>query len=1157
MFGMNLDTATAQFAAGPRLGNQVYEPDSFRRVAADLNVGLPGRLWVSSNFADEGLGYNGSYLTVGGKTRLGEDFLDGRWLTEARLHHSIEDDGGFFANVGVERVFSIKPAGAEVSTGFWYDFDGDQQGNFGHDFSQVGVNAAIKTRRWDLIGNGYFPVGIRNYVSDATAGGSFFQGNNILLTPGIDSAQTGFDVTLRMRPKQLAFMNGTFEVGGYGYSSDLVNSFGGGRLRMTAQTQRGLIVSAEVNHDDRFETTGLLSVGYVFGSVGGRNSEYAGIGRDLEETSRNDHIVRFNQSVVLAIDPSTGAAYNVVHVADGAADGGDGTVENPYDTLFDVQANSEAGDVIFVAAGGTLDGGIILKDRQQLLGEGTEQIISIQDNRLFRLGEDTGGNAVLTNTNGANVVRLADDNTVRGLVINGSGATNGISGNLSNNGTLESNVITGAGESGILLSRITGDWNINNNTLNGNSIDGLWVRATTDPSSTFTVTGNTANGNGFDGIHFQNFEAQQLSLTDNTTNNNGRDGVRLTDYQTAGGQIDFLGHTADSNGEFGIVVDGGDGNLNFINSTITNNIGGGIRTVNFTSTGGQQTLVGNFDGGVSVIENNGVATGANLEFELLEPGLMQDILVTGLSIDGGGRGIFANAVGDGTVINLDILDVLSISENTGDGIRILADGGATVNANIINETTNPLQMFNNGQTGGSNIFIAATGDATGPMSRINTTIRNVDINLPGSSAFATGVNVNSTGNASTRTIIRDVDIEKSLVANIAAVGVSDGDVGVSLNFANSGGATLNLVDIEDTRIVADNGVRAFVGSTTKADITIEQTVIQGVSANLPGEEDRATNAPFNDTFGDIGISVEAFGDQTTAAADSLTRLTITDVLIRDFAGSSFPDLNNVGSFNGIGYAQEGSAVNIATFGDANLLLNFRNNRIFNNGAGTNNDVDNDGVFNENTSATQSPTQLYFVDAVKINAFDFSRVTSSISNNLFQDNFERGLALETYQGAELNARIVNNAFNNNDRGEDANNDVPNSTLALTDSGIFDFEAINNEEFFLRDYENPFGLDDTGTIIDDNDDDLPDINRNTFINAGAANMCIDLSNNLFQLNTNIIDFSTFGNFQLGLDGTTNNIGQFFPGVSSGGFGLCDQLISIDEAFFAQNGFAGQDH
>ena len=1062
MFGMNLDSATAQFAAGPRLGSQVAEPDTFRRVASDLNIGVPGRVWVSTNFADEGLGYNGSYLTIGGKTRLAEDFLDGRWLGEARLHHSIEDDGGFFANIGVERVFSVKSAGAEVTTGFWYDFDGDQQGNFGNDFSQVGANAAIKTRRWDLIGNGYFPVGVRNRTSAATADGTFFQGNNIVLTPGIDSALTGFDVTLRMRPKSLAFMNGSFDIAGYGYSSDLVNSFGGGRVRLTGQSQRGLIVSAEVNHDDRFETTGVLSLGYVFGAVGGRNSEYAGIGRDLEETVRNDHIVRFNQDVVLAIDPETGAAFNVVHVSDDAGDGGDGTFENPFDTLSDVEANSQAGDLIFVGAGGTLDGGIALQDRQRLLGEGSQQLLSIQDNRTFVLSEATGGNAVLTNTTGGNVVDLADDNIVRGIFIDGTVAANGIAGTGSNNGTLQDNTITGAGQNGIALSSISGDWNITNNTITNNAIDGLRVQNTTDSTSIFTVTNNNISDNGFDGVNFANFESSQVTLTDNITDGNGRDGVRLINHQTAAGQVNIVGHTSTANT---------------------------------------------------------------------------------------GRGIFSSVTGFDTGGDINIVDAVSISENGGDGIRLLADEGASFNANIVGTDADaPLEMTNNALTSGSNIFIAATGAAGSRRSAINTNIENVDINLAGSLADAVGIDVNSTGNASTTTTINSVDIEKSLVANVVGDGVSDGDVGVSLNFANNGGTAINVVDIEDTRIVTDNGIAANIGNNTLADITIAQSTIQGVSAVLPGEDDAATDAPFTDTFGDIGINIQATGNNASAAADSLTRLTISDTLIRDFSGNANPGSADVGTLNGVDFAQQGSAVNIETRGDANLLLDFRNNRIFNNGSGANNDVNNDGVFNEATALAQDANDLFFVDAVKINAFSNSRVTASIATNLFRDNFERGLALETYDGATINASVISNRFINNDRGEDGNNLEPNTNNQLVDSGIFDFEAINNEEAFLRAYENPFGLNAAGNIIDADGDGVADVLRSQLVSPGSADLCLNVSNNLFELGTNLQDFSSLGNFRLGLDGSSTIEPGDIPGsVTTGGFGFCDQLISIDEALF----------
>lgn len=1156
MFGVNLDMAAAQFGAGPQLGNQVYEPDAFRSVATDLNVGLPGRLWVSSSFADEGLGFTGSFVTVGGKRRLFEDFLDGRWLTEARLHHSIEDDGGFFANVGVERVFSIDAADADVVTGFWYDFDGDQQGNFGHDFSQVSVNAAIKTRRWDLIGNGYFPVGVRNFTSEATVGGTFFQGNNIVLQQGIDSALTGFDVTLRVRPKQLAFMNGSFEVGGYGYGSDLVNSFGGGRVRLNAQGSRGLIFGAEVNHDDRFGTTGSLNVGYIFGATGGTNSEYAGIGRDLEETNRNDHIVRFNQSVELAIDPFTGAAYNVVHVEDGAAEGGDGTAENPFDSLADVQANSEVGDVIFVAAGGTLEGGLVLQDRQLLLGEGTEQLIDIQNGQRFRLGADTGGGAVLTNAGGAEVVRLADNNIVRGINIDATDATTGIFGEFADDGIIESNTVTGANEFGVHLRFARGDFAINNNTLNDNAIDGLFVERSLAPPATYTLTGNTANGNGFEGIHFENFQAQQVILTDNVTSNNGRHGLYFTDYLTNGGQIDILTHTSDANAEQGILFERGDGNLNIVDATVTNNIGGGIKTDTFTNqTEGQSTFVGNSETGISTISNNGIGAGSNLQFDLLADGAVQDVLVTGLTIDNGGRGVFATASGLETELNISIVDNVSISENLADGIRLLADGAATLNATIANEV-DPLILTNNGRAAGSSIFISATGENGVPASQVNTFINNVDINLPGSTGGASGISVSSLGNANTNTVIDNVDIEKSLVANIPGFAVTNGDIGIELDFQNNGGGAINFVDIDNSRIVTDNGVSLNVGANTLADVFINQTVIQAVSDVLPAEDARATDAPFtgglNQIFGGVGVSVRTFGD-LNSAFDSSTRLTITDVLIRDFAGEVFPTLGNAGASNGLGFAPGGSAVDIATTGDSNLLLEFRNNRILNNGAGFDNDADNDGTFNEQPVVTnEDPNNLLFVDAVRLNAFDDSTITTRISNNLFQDNFERGLSIGTFQAANIVASVNNNAFDGNDRGQDGDNNIPNSdpAIALDDDMITDFEAINNAEFFLRPFQNPFTLDGDGEPI-------PGTFFTDGIAPGRANLCLDLSNNVFQLGTIIQNFSTEGDFQLGLDGATNGFTGPVGGTTPVGFGFCDVLISNTESTFSSLGFVQPIH
>ncbi len=339
-FATLLPTAGAQtlpyYGGQAESGGGVYEPAAFQSVYGDFQVGMPGRVWLGATVADEGLGYHGPYATVGAKTRLWEDWLDGRWLFEGRGHVSI-DSGGFFGNFGIERVFTIDAAGADVSLSGWIDYDDDQQGSFAHTFWAWGVNGAIKTRKWDLIGNGYFPEGTTNYAEGDPTGVNCFLNNSIVLQAGIDSALRGFDVTLRTRPKTLSYVNGSIDLGGYGYDSELVDYFGGGRARLNFQFLRGMFFSGEVNYDERFDITGGISLTWVWGA-NVRGAEYAGLARDLERTLRNDHIVRYNQEIVLAIDPDTGRPYDVWHV-DNTADEtyANGKAQTPFTNLLDAR----------------------------------------------------------------------------------------------------------------------------------------------------------------------------------------------------------------------------------------------------------------------------------------------------------------------------------------------------------------------------------------------------------------------------------------------------------------------------------------------------------------------------------------------------------------------------------------------------------------------------------------------------------------------------------------------------------------------------------------------------------------------------------------------------------------------------------------------------
>jgi hypothetical protein len=68
---------------------------------ANLNLNGPGYLYYGVNGADRGLGYIGSYMTLGGFVPLAEDDLGGVWNADLRSHLSV--NGGFFSNVGAVR----------------------------------------------------------------------------------------------------------------------------------------------------------------------------------------------------------------------------------------------------------------------------------------------------------------------------------------------------------------------------------------------------------------------------------------------------------------------------------------------------------------------------------------------------------------------------------------------------------------------------------------------------------------------------------------------------------------------------------------------------------------------------------------------------------------------------------------------------------------------------------------------------------------------------------------------------------------------------------------------------------------------------------------------------------------------------------------------
>ena len=100
--GLMQAPAAAQYAAQ---GYPAYTQGGEAAAApfqTKVPVAWPGNVWIEGNLADRGLGYNGSYMSVGGKSRLFEDFLGGRWVSQVQGNMSL-DNGGFFSNIGLDQ----------------------------------------------------------------------------------------------------------------------------------------------------------------------------------------------------------------------------------------------------------------------------------------------------------------------------------------------------------------------------------------------------------------------------------------------------------------------------------------------------------------------------------------------------------------------------------------------------------------------------------------------------------------------------------------------------------------------------------------------------------------------------------------------------------------------------------------------------------------------------------------------------------------------------------------------------------------------------------------------------------------------------------------------------------------------------------------------
>jgi hypothetical protein len=540
----------------------------------ELEANGPGWMYWGLNGADRGLGYQGSYMTLGGFIPYAEDDLGGIWSADLRSH--LSNYGGFFSNVGLVRKQFF--GGAIGGIGVYWDYDGDQNqyadttikdvsGSYvfagGQSYNQVGVSGEFLTDYGNLRSNGYIPVG----TTAQTMGP--FVGNSLLCTTGINAALTGADLEVGAYLPGLSDWAGMVSVGGYAFGNsrydlvggqDVIPWFGGVYTRLDLTLIRNWDFSLQYNNDSYFDSTGFARLTYRMGGSRRRN-----VPDQMEQPMmRNEHIVRAHQAPEQAINPATGDPWVVYHVdnSTSVAAGGTGTAERPFKTLSEAQSTAaNPYDIVFVYIGQSTstpyetpaNGYQFQADNQYLVGEGTSlKLPSTNCGQVALWSQGTSpnypvitasgtGNGVAITLSGSHTNTTVDHFRITGSPVGISSGTAGLQvGAVANVNDVQI-VGTAAGQRGIELTGTAGTFNLTSLSLANLTRDGIAVLGSGAASDI------------------------QVNLTDSKISNTTGSGILVQDVTGTAGRLRVVGSEIENSTGAGIFV----GNANAFVDTST------------------------------------------------------------------------------------------------------------------------------------------------------------------------------------------------------------------------------------------------------------------------------------------------------------------------------------------------------------------------------------------------------------------------------------------------------------------------------------------------------------------------------------------------------------------------------------------------------------
>ena len=799
-----------------------------------------------------------------------------------------DNRGNREGNIGVG-VRALKDKG--VAGGYVY-LDRRRSGATEKLFTQTTLGAEWLAEDWEVRGNAYVPLSGKKQMG--TSGGEALSdpylansgiyvdvaGQNAVVEKPLWGADA--EAGLKLPGKDFWLHAGVFA-----FDASEAEGLAGGRLRATYKVTDNIALTAEGQYDNVRGRQGWLGVRYTI-PFGGPKNKHTGLKtRMTADPVRDVDIVTaaVEQEVAPAHaapveNTGTGTAQRVLHVDNSAGGGGDGTLENPFNTLAAAQAVLQDFDILYINRGTGTTAGMnagltVAQDNVWVIGSGTDFVYDagrfyapVEENLSGTVLVAGGAAPVITNAgvNGDGINVTGANTWVGGVTVNGA-ARHGIyalaaAGVNLENVTVQDVTVSNNGQYGIWFSTagagaLIGEATIRDVTASNNGDRGAYVTAVTTSTIGTVIVDNleshdsggdhgmeiSADGAGTsitdiqisDSEFYNNSTGTYIRLTNNalldslnladviSRNNTGR-GILV--HALSGSDINTVevdGLTAQSNTVYGLEVSAQAagsviGSTVVRNSSFTGNTNVGLY-VNATTS----SLINSVE-----MENITSSTNANVgvQINLASGADLNTLNVDGITANNNttasGRGFYLDVNGVGSTVTVANLNNITTASNGSSGTFVTAASSGQIG------TLNATDISSNMDDSRGIYFLAQTDGDIGTIVADGMTATNI------AGAAGRGMEVIASGAGST---INSATVENSTFNNNLNMGllyqaISSGVITTSVvrdtTAANNTGlgiemlaqlaGSMGTVTLEDVTTTGNAGRGVYIFAQTDGDI---------------------------------------------------------------------------------------------------------------------------------------------------------------------------------------------------------------------------------------------------------------------------------------------------------------------------------------------------